>query len=186
MNHDECLLRSQPPEMVLVANHARASRMGSAERHAGARAQVSGLPGRVRGVVDRTRIVARRGNVPALGDRVSVHRFLARSVHPTSGPLFAEGKPTMPHTIVSHEKWSAARKELLEAEKELTRRSDELARRRQELPWVRIDKQYRFEIDDGSAALADLFRGRSQLLIYHFMFGPDYKSGCPSCSSIAD
>jgi predicted dithiol-disulfide oxidoreductase (DUF899 family) len=76
--------------------------------------------------------------------------------------------------------------ELLEAEKELTRRSDELARRRQELPWVRADKDYRFETDDGSAALADLFRGRSQLLVYHFMFGPDYSAGCPACSAIAD
>src|SRR3954451_8814117 len=76
--------------------------------------------------------------------------------------------------------------ELLEAEKELTRRSDELAQQRQELPWVRIDKEYRFETDEGSASLADLFRGRSQLLVYHFMFGPDYTAGCPSCSSIAD
>jgi predicted dithiol-disulfide oxidoreductase (DUF899 family) len=82
--------------------------------------------------------------------------------------------------------WLAARLELLKAEKELTRRSDELARRRQDLPWVRIDKEYRFETDEGSAALADLFRGRSQLLVYHFMFGPDYKAGCPSCSAIAD
>ena len=78
------------------------------------------------------------------------------------------------------------RLELLEAEKELTRRSDELARRRQELPWVRIDKEYRFETEEGSASLADLFRGRSQLLVYHFMFGPDYTAGCPSCSAIAD
>src|SRR5205807_10079089 len=76
--------------------------------------------------------------------------------------------------------------ELLEAEKALTRRSDELARWRQELPWVRIDKKYRFETDEGSASLADLFRGRSQLLIYHFMFGPEYSAGCPSCSAIAD
>src|SRR5207244_5989304 len=75
---------------------------------------------------------------------------------------------------------------LLEAEKELTRRSDELARRRQELPWVRIDKHYRFETDEGKASLADLFRGRSQLLVYHFMFGPDYTAGCLSCSAIAD
>jgi predicted dithiol-disulfide oxidoreductase (DUF899 family) len=82
--------------------------------------------------------------------------------------------------------WLAARLELLQAEKELTRRSDELARLRQELPWVRIDKAYRFETDEGSASLADLFRGRSQLLIYHFMFGPDYTAGCPSCSTIAD
>jgi predicted dithiol-disulfide oxidoreductase (DUF899 family) len=82
--------------------------------------------------------------------------------------------------------WLAARLELLEAEKELTRRSDELARRRQELPWVRLDKEYRFETDEGSASLKDLFRGRSQLLVYHFMFGPDFTAGCPTCSSIAD
>jgi predicted dithiol-disulfide oxidoreductase (DUF899 family) len=87
---------------------------------------------------------------------------------------------------VSREKWHAARLELIKEEKELTRRSDELARRRQELPWVRIDKGYRFETDGGSASLAELFRGRSQLLVYHFMFGPDYKAGCPSCSAIAD
>jgi predicted dithiol-disulfide oxidoreductase (DUF899 family) len=92
----------------------------------------------------------------------------------------------MRHQVVNREKWIAARKELLEAEKELTRRGDELARRRQELPCVRIDKTYRFETDDGTASLADLFRGRSQLLVYHFMFGPDYKAGCASCSSIAD
>ena len=86
----------------------------------------------------------------------------------------------------TREEWLAARLELLKAEKELTRRSDELARRRQELPWVRVEKEYRFETDEGSAALADLFRGRSQLLVYHFMFGPDYRAGCPSCSAIAD
>ncbi|MBO0722657.1 MAG: DUF899 domain-containing protein [Blastocatellia bacterium] len=90
------------------------------------------------------------------------------------------------HLTGTREEWLAARLELLEAEKELTRRSDELARRRQELPWVRIDKEYRFETDEGSASLGDLFRGRSQLLIYHFMFGPDYTAGCPSCSSVAD
>ena len=90
------------------------------------------------------------------------------------------------HTTGTREEWLAARLELLEAEKELTRRSDELARRRQELPWVRVDKEYRFETDEGSASLADLFRGRSQLLVYHFMFGPDYTAGCPSCSAIAD
>jgi predicted dithiol-disulfide oxidoreductase (DUF899 family) len=90
------------------------------------------------------------------------------------------------HMTGTRKEWLAARLELLEAEKELTRRSDELARRRQELPWVRIDKEYRFETDEGSASLADLFRGRSQLLVYHFMFGPDYKAGCPSCSAIAD
>src|SRR4249920_1818878 len=90
------------------------------------------------------------------------------------------------HEIGTREQWLKARLELLEAEKELTRRSDELARRRQELPWVRIDKEYRFETDEGSASLAELFRGRSQLLVYHFMFGPDYTVGCPSCSAIAD
>jgi len=90
------------------------------------------------------------------------------------------------HRIGTREEWLAARLELLEAEKELTRRSDELARRRQELPWVRIDKEYQFETDEGTASLADLFRGRSQLLVYHFMFGPDYTAGCPACSSIAD
>src|SRR5271166_3232038 len=90
------------------------------------------------------------------------------------------------HMTGTREEWLAARLELLEAEKELTRRSDELARRRQKLPWVRVDKEYRFETDQGSASLADLFRGRSQLLVYHFMFGPDYTAGCPSCSMIAD
>jgi predicted dithiol-disulfide oxidoreductase (DUF899 family) len=90
------------------------------------------------------------------------------------------------HMTGTREEWLAARLELLAAEKELTRRSDELARRRQELPWVRVDKAYRFETEEGSAALKDLFRGRSQLLVYHFMFGPDYKAGCPSCSAVAD
>jgi predicted dithiol-disulfide oxidoreductase (DUF899 family) len=90
------------------------------------------------------------------------------------------------HTTGTREQWLAQRRELLEAEKELTRRSDELARRRQALPWVRIDKEYRFETEAGSASLVDLFRGRSQLLVYHFMFGPDYAAGCPSCSAIAD
>ena len=90
------------------------------------------------------------------------------------------------HNTGTRKEWLAARLELLEAEKELTRRSDELARRRQELPRVRIDKAYRFDTDAGSASLADLFQGRSQLLVYHFMFGPDYKAGCPSCSAIAD
>jgi predicted dithiol-disulfide oxidoreductase (DUF899 family) len=90
------------------------------------------------------------------------------------------------HKTGTREEWLAARLELLEAEKELTRRSDELARRRQELPWVRIEKEYRFETDEGGASLADLFRGRSQLVVYHFMFGPDYTAGCPSCSVIAD
>jgi predicted dithiol-disulfide oxidoreductase (DUF899 family) len=90
------------------------------------------------------------------------------------------------HKIGTREEWLAARLELLEAEKALTRRSDELARQRQELPWVRIDKEYRFETDAGRASLADLFRGRSQLVVYHFMYGPDYQAGCPSCSAVAD
>ena len=90
------------------------------------------------------------------------------------------------HRTGTREEWLAARLELLQAEKELTRRSDELAKRRKELPWVRIDKEYRFDTDQGPASLKDLFRGNSQLLVYHFMFGPDYTAGCPSCSAIAD
>ena len=90
------------------------------------------------------------------------------------------------HKTGTRDEWLAARLDLLQAEKALTRQSDELARRRQALPWVRIDKGYRFDTEQGSATLADLFRGRTQLLMYHFMFGPDYKAGCPSCSSIAD
>jgi predicted dithiol-disulfide oxidoreductase (DUF899 family) len=90
------------------------------------------------------------------------------------------------HKTGTREEWLAARLELLGAEKELSRRGDELTRRRQDLPWVRVDKDYRFETDGGTASLADLFRGRSQLLVYHFMFGPDYTAGCPSCSAIAD
>jgi predicted dithiol-disulfide oxidoreductase (DUF899 family) len=90
------------------------------------------------------------------------------------------------HATGTRQEWLAARLKLLDAEKELTRRSDEVARQRQALPWVRLDKQYRFDTDEGSASLADLFRGRSQLLVYHFMFGPDYAAGCPACSAIAD
>jgi predicted dithiol-disulfide oxidoreductase (DUF899 family) len=90
------------------------------------------------------------------------------------------------HATGTRKEWLAARRKLLDAEKELTRRSDEVARQRQALPWVRLDKQYRFDTDEGSASLADLFRGRSQLLVYHFMFGPDYAAGCPACSAIAD
>ncbi|MDH7794915.1 MULTISPECIES: DUF899 domain-containing protein [unclassified Beijerinckia] len=86
----------------------------------------------------------------------------------------------------TRQEWLKARMDLLEAEKEFSRRGDELAQRRQELPWVRLDKDYRFETEAGDASLKDLFRGRSQLLVYHFMFGPDYTAGCPSCSSIAD
>jgi predicted dithiol-disulfide oxidoreductase (DUF899 family) len=90
------------------------------------------------------------------------------------------------HITGTREEWLAARLGLLREEKELTRRGDEVARRRQALPWVRVDKDYRFETEEGSASLADLFQGRSQLLVYHFMFGPDWTAGCPSCSMIAD
>ena len=90
------------------------------------------------------------------------------------------------HRVGSREEWVTARLKLLEAEKAHTRRGDELAGMRQELPWVRIDKEYRFDTDDGSASLVDLFEGRSQLLVYHFMFGPEYQAGCPACSAIAD
>ncbi|HKZ09853.1 MAG TPA: DUF899 domain-containing protein [Rhodanobacteraceae bacterium] len=93
---------------------------------------------------------------------------------------------TAQHKTGTREEWLKARLDLLEAEKNLTRRSDELARQRQALPWVRVDKDYRFDTEDGNASLPELFRGRSQLLVYHFMFGPDYKAGCPSCSMIAD
>ena len=90
------------------------------------------------------------------------------------------------HKTGSRQEWLAARLELLAAEKELTRRGDELARVRQELPWVRLDKEYALDTDEGTASLAGLFRGRSQLLVYHFMFGPAYTAGCPACSAIAD
>src|SRR5882724_869625 len=90
------------------------------------------------------------------------------------------------HKTGTREEWLAARLELLEAEKELTRRSDELARQRRQLPWVRIDKEYVFGTDEGEQSLRDLFAGRSQLLVYHFMFGPTWTAGCPSCSAIAD
>jgi predicted dithiol-disulfide oxidoreductase (DUF899 family) len=102
-----------------------------------------------------------------------------------------KGEPTTDHKTGTREEWLAARLELLAAEKELTRRSDELARRRQELPWVRIGKDYRFETDDGKKTLAELFDGRSQLLVYHFMFGvgsrvDEQSPGCTGCSFVAD
>jgi predicted dithiol-disulfide oxidoreductase (DUF899 family) len=90
------------------------------------------------------------------------------------------------HEVVSREEWAAARAELLAREKEHTRLGDELARQRRELPWVRVEKEYRFDTDDGTRTLAELFNGRSQLLVYHFMFGPSYQAGCPTCSSMAD
>jgi predicted dithiol-disulfide oxidoreductase (DUF899 family) len=101
-------------------------------------------------------------------------------------PQQASTRTIMHHQIVSRDEWLDARLELLKKEKELTRLSDEVAGRRQELPWVRVDKAYRFDTEEGPASLKDLFRGRSQLLVYHFMFGPDYAAGCPSCSMIAD
>jgi predicted dithiol-disulfide oxidoreductase (DUF899 family) len=90
------------------------------------------------------------------------------------------------HEVVSREEWQSAREALLKEEKELTHRSDELARKRRELPWVRVEDEYRFETDQGSKTLAELFDGRSQLLVYHFMFGPEYDAGCPMCSGGAD
>jgi predicted dithiol-disulfide oxidoreductase (DUF899 family) len=90
------------------------------------------------------------------------------------------------HEVVSHADWAAAREELLAREKEHTRLGDELARRRRELPWVRVEKEYQFQTEDGTRTLAELFDGRSQLLVYHFMFGPSYQAGCVTCSSIAD
>jgi predicted dithiol-disulfide oxidoreductase (DUF899 family) len=98
------------------------------------------------------------------------------------------GKETMmtDHEVVSREEWAAARNELLAREKEHTRLGDELARQRRELPWARVEKEYRFDTDDGTRTLAELFDGRSQLLVYHFMFGPSYEVGCPTCSSMAD
>ncbi|MDQ2939469.1 MAG: DUF899 domain-containing protein [Actinomycetota bacterium] len=90
------------------------------------------------------------------------------------------------HKVGTREEWQVARKALLEREKELTHRGDEMARERRELPWVRVDKEYSFETDEGTKTLAELFDGRSQLLVYHFMFGPEYTAGCPVCSSAAD
>jgi predicted dithiol-disulfide oxidoreductase (DUF899 family) len=108
-------------------------------------------------------------------------------LQPAANDALMDGRRTMTtHKTGTRKEWLAARLKLLEAEKELTRRGDELARLRQELPWVRIDKTYHFETDEGGASLAELFKGRSQLLVYHFMFGPDYTAGCPSCSMIAD
>src|ERR1700730_18405776 len=90
------------------------------------------------------------------------------------------------HKVGTRDEWLTARKELLAREKEHTRRGDDLARERRELPWVRVEKEYTFDTDDGAKTLAQLFDGRSQLLVYHFMFGPQFEAGCPSCSSIAD
>jgi predicted dithiol-disulfide oxidoreductase (DUF899 family) len=90
------------------------------------------------------------------------------------------------HKVARREEWLVAREALLAREKEHTRMGDELARQRRELPWVRVEKEYRFETHEGTRTLAELFDGRSQLLVYHFMFGPSYEAGCPTCSSSAD
>lgn len=94
--------------------------------------------------------------------------------------------PSTAHATGTRDEWLRARLELLQAEKDLTRRTDEIARKRRELPWVRVEKDYVFDTEDGEATLADLFRGRSQLIVYHFMYGPDWDEGCPSCSGVAD
>src|SRR5215216_3622898 len=120
------------------------------------------------------------------GERVASQPRGTRCSRRRDGHRRQEIRPMTKHTTGTRKEWLTARLELLEAEKDLTRRGDELARRRQELPWVRIDKAYRFETDEGSASLADLFRGNSQLLVYHFMLGPEHTAGCPSCSAIAD
>src|SRR5436190_2341352 len=90
------------------------------------------------------------------------------------------------HEVVRREEWETARDQLVEREKEHTRASDELARRRRELPWVAIEDEYRFDTEEGTRTLSELFEGRSQLLVYHFMFGPTYEAGCPTCSSMVD
>jgi predicted dithiol-disulfide oxidoreductase (DUF899 family) len=104
----------------------------------------------------------------------------------TNDKISEPQNPKEEHKVVSRDEWIAARLDLLTAEKELTRRGDELAQRRQELPWVRIETDYSFDTDKGKMSLADLFRGRSQLVVYHFMFGPNYTAGCPACSATAD
>jgi predicted dithiol-disulfide oxidoreductase (DUF899 family) len=105
---------------------------------------------------------------------------LARRIQTEGGTVMTE------HRTGTQEEWRAERDELLKEEKELTRRGDELARKRRELPWVPVEKDYRFETENGTKTLAELFDGRSQLIVYHFMFGPPYEAGCPVCSSIAD
>src|SRR5437867_1871602 len=161
-----------------------------------ARARVLGdprddaIPRRHGSGVDAQRAPRRRDGPRPRGGLEALHRHPGgedqRAAVRSRDTRRKERRAMTKHMTGTRKEWLTARLELLEAEKELTRRSDELARRRQELPWVRIDTKYRFETDEGSASLADLFRGRSQLLVYHFMFGPDYKAGCPSCSAIAD
>src|SRR5919197_505294 len=109
-----------------------------------------------------------------------------RRARAASSPTNTGGRPMTEHTIGTREQWLAARRELLAREKEHTRQGDELARQRRELPWVRVEKEYAFDTEEGKKTLAELFDGHAQLLVYHFMFGPEYEAGCPSCSSIAD
>src|SRR5437899_6817349 len=161
-----------------------------------ARARVPGdprnyaVPRRHGSDIDAQRAPRRRDGPRPRGGLEALHRHPGREDQRAAvrsrDTRRKERRAMTKHMTGTRKEWLTARLELLEAEKELTRRSDELARRRQELPWVRIDTKYRFETDEGSASLADLFRGRSQLLVYHFMFGPDYKAGCPSCPAIAD
>jgi predicted dithiol-disulfide oxidoreductase (DUF899 family) len=121
---------------------------------------------------------------PGLSKSPSLLRRLVETAD-TCGEFDKEDVMT-DHKIGSREEWQAAREELLQREKEHTRIGDELARRRRELPWVRVEKEYRFDTDEGTRTLAELFDGRSQLLVYHFMFGPSYEAGCPACTSMAD
>ncbi len=164
--------------------------LGPAQCYPGVGAQVSRLPGSLRDALDWNWPFFFHGDLPALAVAGPLRRFVAYLGWEASNAIKSQvlqiGDQTMHHPVVTRKEWLAARLALLKEEKELTRRSDELARRRQELPWVLVDKAYRFETDEGSASLADLFRGRAQLLVYHFMFGPDYSAGRPSCSSIAD
>src|SRR6516225_3714618 len=142
----------------------------------------------------RSEAAAREGRhrrAPGAGDRRARtrdrHRALADSrTHAANDVTTKRRQEMTSHKTGTREEWLTARLDLLEAEKALTRRGDELSRLRRELPWVRVDKDYRFETDEGPASLAGLFQGRSQLLVYHFMFGPDYSAGCPACSTIAD
>ncbi len=138
----------------------------------GSRPRLGALPRPAGDRRDRRRRRARQAARRLWGELVTTKRQEDRSMtnHPTG----------------SHDEWLEARLELLKAEKELTRLNDDVARQRRELPWVRLDKDYLFDTEDGEATLADLFHGRSQLLVYHFMYGPDWDEGCPSCSAVAD
>src|SRR5439155_16304634 len=109
-----------------------------------------------------------------------------RGARAASTPTNTGGKPMTEHKVGTREEWLAARRELLAREKEHTRQGDELARQRRELPWVRVEEEYAFDTEEGRKTLAELFDGHAQLLVYHFMFGPEFEAGCPACSSIAD